>query len=158
VFPLRQAARVVFRLLAVVYLLGAVGAFFAAGVAIFTLNSRATPAGETLTEGSFDQVFGGHLAMGDLLFLVAVLLVMVAFVAGVDGRKRLGAVALLVLAIVQATLAFAGGPTIRALHPVVGLLLLAIAAWLVSPGVWPGARTTGSGAREGLGEGRTPPP
>ena len=100
---MRQAARVVFRLLAVVYLLGAVGAFFAAGVAIFTLNSRATPAGETLTEGSFDQVFGGHLAMGDLLFLVAVLLVMVAFVAGVDGRKRLGAVALLVLAIAPAT-------------------------------------------------------
>ncbi len=156
---MRQAARVVFRLLAVVYLLGAVGAFFAAGVAIFTLNSRATPAGETLTEASFDQVFRGHLAMGDLLFFVAVLLVVVAFVAGVAGRMRIGVVALLVLDIVQATLAFAGGPTIRALHPVVGLLLLAIAAWLVTSGKWPAAeRAAGGGAREGLEEGRTPPP
>jgi hypothetical protein len=129
---MRSVARFVFRLLSALYLLGALAAFFAAGIAVFTINDRASASGTNLTEASFDVIFRGHMQIADVLFFVALLLVVAAFVGGLDRRARGAAIVLLVLDIVQATLAVTGGPGVRALHPVVGVLIVGVATVVVA--------------------------
>jgi hypothetical protein len=95
--------------------------FFLAGLGVF----RAKPHGsEKLAESS---TFDAHRAVGDVTQLVA-LLILVAALVGVRDRLRLSLV-LFVLAVVQRFLATGGGdaPILGALHPVNGLVLLALA-------------------------------
>ncbi len=128
---MRRAAFIVHRVFAWAYLAGGIVAFFAAGLAVFTLNAAAST-GTAIDDASFDRAFGGHLLLGDALFFVALAVAIAALLARPGRHVILASVTLLVLDIVQATLAFTSATAVRALHPVVGLLLLVTAAYLVA--------------------------
>jgi hypothetical protein len=101
--------------------------FFLAGLGVF----RAKPHG---SEKLFDSsTFEPHRVVGNVTQLVA-LLILIAAIVGVRDRLRLSLV-LFVLAILQGILANAGGdaPILGALHPVNGLVLLALAHILSRP-------------------------
>jgi hypothetical protein len=101
--------------------------FFLAGLGVF----RAKPHGsDKLFESS---TFDPHRIVGDVTQVVALLILIAAFVGARD-RIRLSAV-LFVLAVLQGILANVGGdaPIVGALHPVNGLVLLAVAHFLTRP-------------------------
>jgi hypothetical protein len=124
----RRWAVAVYRWVAVLFLAGVVAEFFLAGLGVFRTQHEATKAGSVLTKTGFDHNFDPHLVLGDVLFAVGLVLCVTVFAAGVGRRARLTSVALFVLLVVQAALAFAGPAAVRALHPVLGLLVLGAAA------------------------------
>ena len=118
------AARRVHFILCQLFLVLVLVQFFLAGLGVF----RAKPHdGKKLFDSS---TFDPHRAVGDVTQLVA-LLILIAAIVGVRDKLRLSLL-LFVLAILQGILANAGGdaPILGALHPVNGLVLLAIAHFL----------------------------
>jgi hypothetical protein len=127
---MRTIARTVYPYLAALFVAGVVIQFFLAGVAVFGLQGDLSTAGSALTDASFDQRFGAHLTLGDVLALAPLLLVAVALVARLGRRSILSALGLLAVVWVQATIAFAGPPIVRGLHPVLGLLVLFVGIYV----------------------------
>jgi len=129
---MRDAAFRVYRWLMALFLAGVVAEFFLAGLGVFRAQHAATAAGSTLTSASFDQGFSPHVALGDILALISLALTAVALAARPERRVLLATLAVLALITVQAALADAGPPAVRALHPVAGLLVLGAAAYAFS--------------------------
>jgi hypothetical protein len=103
--------------------------FFFAGLAVFGIASDATTSGTLITAKDFDNQFRPHLLLGDAIDILSFVVLGAALLARVSRRRLLIPVALLVVVLVQATLAFVGPPAVEALHPAAGLLILAIAAY-----------------------------
>lgn len=103
--------------------------FFLAGLAVFGIASDATTSGTLITTKDFDNQFRPHLLLGDAIDILSFVVLGAALLARVNRRRLLIPVALLVVVLVQATLAFVGPPAVEALHPVAGLLILGIAAY-----------------------------
>jgi multisubunit Na+/H+ antiporter MnhG subunit len=103
------------RILAQVFLAGAVLQFFLAGLGAFKFGDEESNA------------YDIHQGIGSLLTLVALILLILAFV----GRKHAvqASVVLFVLMLVQNVLAWAGtdAPAVGGLHPINGLLILGVA-------------------------------
>jgi Family of unknown function (DUF6220) len=124
-------ARRAYPYLIVAFLAGLAAEFFLAGLGVFdTQHDAAT--GTTLTKTGFDQQFGPHLILGDVLFLLSAAVVAATLLGRMSRRTRLTAAGVLALLIVQASLAFAGPAGVRALHPLLGLLILAATAYLAA--------------------------
>ena len=111
-----QAARLGYRILAGLFVAGAVVQFFLAGLGVFGTG----------------EAFGIHATVGTILAFASVVLLVLAGVLALGGRvarRSAGLAALLVvLMVVQYALVelFAGAvPALAALHPVNGLLVLA---------------------------------
>jgi hypothetical protein len=103
--------------------------FFFAGLAVFGIASDATTSGTLITAKDFNNQFRPHLLLGDAIDLLSFVILGAALLARINRRRLLIPVALLVVVLVQATLAFVGPPALEALHPVAGLLILGIAAY-----------------------------
>ena len=122
-----SVARIIYRFLAALFLAGVVLEFFLAGLGVFRTQIDATGTAPALNKSTFDHNFHPHLMLGDVLFFVSIILLIVAFVAHIGRGGVLMTAGLLVLLIVQATVAFKGPAEMRALHPVLGLLVLGVA-------------------------------
>ena len=112
--------RTVHRVLLSVFTLGVIVQFFLAGLGVFRVQHGAS-------DSRFDHVFEPHRVLGNVLLIVA-LLVLVAALAGRLGRGQvlLGLV-LTLLVFLQSILANNGPSSVRAIHPVVAVLILALA-------------------------------
>lgn len=141
---MRNAARAVHRWLGALFLLGVVAQFFLAGLGVFGNQDEAASGGTTVTKQAFDNSFGPHVALGDILVVLSVALVAAALAARLAGMALRSTLAVLLLAIAGAALANAGPPAVRALHPVVGLGVLGAAGYLAYlvgvPWLWRGRR------------------
>ena len=116
-----QAARLGYRILAGLFVAGAVVQFFLAGLGVFGTGTA----------------FGVHATVGTILAFASVVLLVLAGVLALGGgvaRRSAGLAALLVvLMVVQYALVelFSGAvPALAALHPVNGLLVLGAALLL----------------------------
>jgi hypothetical protein len=108
------------RILLSVFTLGVVVQFFLAGLGVFRVQNGAS-------DTRFDHVWGPHRTLGNVLFIVA-LLVLVAALAARLGRTRvLISLILPLLVLVQSVLANNGPSWVRAFHPVVAVIILALA-------------------------------
>jgi Family of unknown function (DUF6220) len=125
-------ARAAYPYLVLIFLTGLVAEFFLAGLGVFDTQHAATVGGTTLTKTRFDQYFGPHLVLGDVLFLVSLAVIAATLLGRMSRRTRLIALGVLVLLIVQASLAFAGPAGVRALHPLLALFVLAGTAYLAA--------------------------
>jgi peptidoglycan/LPS O-acetylase OafA/YrhL len=99
--------------------------FFLAGAGVF----RAKPTGDKrLFESS---TFAAHRGLGWILQLGALLLLLLALLARPGRRRLIGSAVLFILLIAQGVLSEAGdsAPWVAALHPVNGLLILALASF-----------------------------
>jgi Family of unknown function (DUF6220) len=123
----RSVARTAYRYLALLFLLGVIAEFFLAGLGVFRTQHVATKAGTTLTTAAFNHSFDPHLVLGDALLALSLVLCVAAFASRMGRRAQWTAVALFVVLGVQAMLAFAGPAAVRALHPVLGLLVVGAA-------------------------------
>jgi small-conductance mechanosensitive channel len=112
--------RTVHRVLLSVFTLGVIVQFFLAGLGVFRVQDGAS-------SSRFDHVFQPHRVLGNVLLIVA-LLVLVAALAGRLGRgQALLGLVLTLLVFLQSVLANAGPSGVRALHPVVAVLILGLA-------------------------------
>ncbi|MFL5958985.1 MAG: DUF6220 domain-containing protein [Gaiellaceae bacterium] len=104
------------RWLLTVFIVGVAVQFFLAGLGVFRVDHVATKTGTALTEDRFDNFFDPHVALGNILFLVAILVFLAALLARV-GRPRIFAMlALPVLVFLQSIFANTGPSWFRALH------------------------------------------
>lgn len=131
---MRRTATLVHRVLVQLWLLGAVIAFFLAGLGLFETTTHSkleSGAVKVATSSRFDA----HRITGDIEILIALLILIAALVAR-NGRRHVGLSALLFgLMIVQAILAGAGvdnGAFWGGLHPVNGLIMFGLAIGLVT--------------------------
>jgi len=137
---MRRVAFVAYRYLLLVYVAAVVVQFFLAGAGVF----RAKPKGnEHLFESA---TFDAHRGLGWILQLGALLLLLLALLAWTGRRRVIGSAVLFVLLIVQGVLAGAGdsAPWVAALHPVNGLLILGLVAFLAHD-AWRSVRAARSG-------------
>ena len=107
---MRSAHRVVLS----VFTLGVIVQFFLAGLGVFRVQHGASDA-------RFDHVFGPHRALGNVLFIVGLLVLVAAIVARVGRTRVLISLVLPLLVFVQSILANGGPSWVRALHPVVAV-------------------------------------
>jgi hypothetical protein len=98
--------RTVHRVILSVFTLGVIVQFFLAGLGVFRVQDGAS-------SSRFDHVFEPHRVLGNVLLIVALLVL-------------LGLV-LTLLVFLQSVLANAGPSWVRAIHPVVAVLILALA-------------------------------
>jgi len=110
----------VHRYLLSLFTLGVVVEFFLAGLGVFRVQDGASAS-------RFDHVFGPHRTLGNVLLILA-LLVLVAAILARLGRVRV-LISLLVPLLVYLQFVFAdhGSTWFRALHPVNAVLVLALA-------------------------------
>ncbi len=125
-------ARRAYPWLVLVFLAGLVAEFFLAGLGVFATQRDAATSGTTLTKTRFDQYFGPHLVLGDVLFLLSFAVIAATLFGRMSRRTRLIALGLLAVLVVQASLAFVGPAGVRALHPLLALLVLAAAVRLAA--------------------------
>ncbi len=125
-------ARRAYPYLVLVFLTGLVAEFFLAGLGVFDTQHEAATSGTTLTKARFDQYFGPHLVLGDVLFVLSLAVIAATLLGRMSHRTRLTALGVLALLIVQASLAFAGPAGVRALHPLLALFVLAATAYLAA--------------------------
>ncbi len=118
-----------YMVLSALYLAGVVVQFFLAGSAFFTVLSDASGGGSNLTEAAIDDMLRSHFLLGSILDLAPLVLIAVALLGHLGGRTVQLAVALLALVWVQTAFSALGPPGVRALHVVLGLALLALAAY-----------------------------
>jgi len=103
-----------------IFTLGVIVQFFLAGLGVFRVNHGASDA-------RFDHVFAPHRALGNVLLVVALLVLVAALVARLGRGQALLGLALALLVLVQSILANDGPSWVRAFHPVVAILILALA-------------------------------
>jgi ABC-type uncharacterized transport system permease subunit len=127
-----QRRGVVHRWLLTLFTIGVAVQFFLAGLGVFRVEHVATKSGTTLTSTEFDHFFDPHLALGDLLFILAVLVFVAALIARV-GRPRIFAMlALPILVALQFVFAGTGPAWFRALHVLNAFVIAGLA------GTWTG--------------------
>jgi predicted transporter len=112
--------RSVHRVVLSVFTLGVIVQFFLAGLGVFRVQHGASDA-------RFDHVFGPHRTLGNVLFIVGLLVLVAAIVARLGRTGVLISLVLPLLVFVQSILANSGPSWVRALHPVVAVLILALA-------------------------------
>jgi hypothetical protein len=112
--------RTVHRVVLSVFTLGVVVQFFLAGLGVFRVQNGAS-------DTRFDHVWAPHRALGNVLFIVALLVLLAALVARLPRTQVLISLVLPLLVFVQSILANNGPSWVRALHPVVAVLILALA-------------------------------
>lgn len=110
----------VHRVVLSVFTLGVIIEFFLAGLGVFRVQHGASDA-------RFDHVFGPHRALGNVLFIIALLVLVAAIVARLGRVRVLISLLLPLLVFVQSILANNGPSWVRALHPVVAVLVLGLA-------------------------------
>ena len=110
----------VHRVLLSVFTLGVVVQFFLAGLGVFRVQGGAS-------DSHFDHVFAPHRALGNVLFIVALLVLVAAIVARLGRTRVLLSLVLPLLVFVQSILANNGPSWVRAFHPVVAVIILALA-------------------------------
>ena len=117
----------VHRWLLTLFIVGVAVQFFLAGLGVFRVEHVATKTGTNLTEDRFDHFFDPHAALGNVLFIVAVLVFLAALIARV-GRPRIFAMlALPVLVFLQFIFAGGGPAWFRAFHVLNAFLIAGLA-------------------------------
>lgn len=124
---MRSVARTAYRYLALLFLVGVIIEFFLAGLGVFRTQAAATKAGTTLTTAAFNHSFGAHEVVGSALGVVSLVLVGCALAARIGRRGLIVIFGLLLIVLVQSALAYSGPSWVRALHPVLGLVVLGAA-------------------------------
>jgi hypothetical protein len=121
---IRRGATWVYRILTVIWFLGAIAQFFLAGAGVFGMK-----VGEKLEDqNSWDP----HRAVGSLLWMGGLLIFLIVLIAWPD-KKVIGMYGLfLVFDIIQDPLAWAGEDSrwVGAFHPLNGLILLGLSGTL----------------------------
>jgi hypothetical protein len=127
-----------------IFIAGVAVQFFLAGLGVFRVDHVATKDGTTLTSKRFDHFFDPHMALGNLLFIVAILVFVAALLARV-GRPRIFAMlALPILVLLQFVFAGGGPAWFRAFHVLNAFVIAGLAG--TQTGIyWREART---GAQE----------
>ena len=110
----------VHRVLLSVFTLGVIVQFFLAGLGVFRVQDGAS-------SSHFDHVWGPHRTLGNVLFIVALLVLVAAIVARLGRTRVLLSLVLPLLVSVQSLLANNGPSWVRAFHPVVAVIILALA-------------------------------
>jgi uncharacterized membrane protein AbrB (regulator of aidB expression) len=110
----------VHRVVLSVFTLGVVVQFFLAGLGVFRVQNGAS-------DTRFDHVWAAHRTLGNVLFIVALLVLLAALVARLPRAQVLISLVLPLLVFIQSILANNGPTWVRALHPVVAVLILALA-------------------------------
>ena len=116
-------------ILVVLYLVGVVVQFFLAGAAMFAIVSDTAGGSATVNEDAIETALRSHFLLGTVLDLAPLLLIAVAAIGGLGGRTVRLTTGLLALVWIQTTFSAIGPPGVRALHVVLGLLLLAVTAF-----------------------------
>src|SRR5262252_11158381 len=105
----------VLRWLLTIFIVGVAVQFFLAGLGVFRVDHAAEQTG-ALTSDQFDHFFDPHMALGNLLFIIGVLVFVAGLIARV-GRPRIFALlALPLLVALQFVFAGTGPPWFRAFH------------------------------------------
>ena len=112
--------RTVHRVLLSVFTLGVIVQFFLAGLGVFRVQDGAS-------NSRFDHVFEPHRVLGNVLLIVALLVLVAALVGRLGRGQALLGLVLALLVFLQSILANSGPSGVRALHPVVAVLILALA-------------------------------
>jgi uncharacterized protein DUF6220 len=107
------------RYLLSIFMLGVVVQFFLAGLGVFKVTGGAS-------EQRFDDVFAPHRALGNVLFVVAIVVLLAAVVARLPRARVAVSAALVVLVFLQSVFADNGPAWFRAVHPVNAALILAL--------------------------------
>jgi hypothetical protein len=128
---MHNVARATFRLLVGAVLVGAVGEFVLAGLAVFTIAQAASAGQLVVTDASFQQQFSGHLLLGDAVDVASLLVPLIAIFGRATRQFIALAGGLTLLVLFQATLAFAGGPAVEALHPAAGVAIVLLSIYLL---------------------------
>jgi hypothetical protein len=110
----------VHRVLLSVFTLGVIVQFFLAGLGAFRVQDGAS-------SSHFDHVWGPHRTLGNVLFIVGLLVLVAAIVARLGRTRVLLSLVLPLLVFVQSVLANNGPSWVRAFHPVVAVIILALA-------------------------------
>jgi Family of unknown function (DUF6220) len=110
----------VHRVLLSVFTLGVIVQFFLAGLGAFRVQDGAS-------SSHFDHVWGPHRTRGNVLFIVGLLVLVAAIVARLGRTRVLLSLVLPLLVFVQSVLANNGPSWVRAFHPVVAVIILALA-------------------------------
>lgn len=111
---------VVHRVLLSVFTLGVIVQFFLAGLGVFRVQDGSS-------SSHFDHVWSPHRTLGNVLFIVALLVLVAALVARLGRGQVLLGLVLALLVFLQSILANNGPSWVRAFHPVVAVLILALA-------------------------------
>ncbi len=128
---MRAGANAVFRWLAVLILAAIVLQFFLAGYGVFGGRTSDTSSGKFPEVSTLDA----HRALGDLIILLALILVLVALAAGKRGSAMGEPGGLLILTLLQSVLAHLGtdtGALFGGLHVLNALAILAVAGRIVA--------------------------
>ncbi len=110
----------VHRVLLSVFTLGVIVQFFLAGLGVFRVQDGGS-------SSHFDHVWGPHRTLGNVLFIVGLLVLVAAIVARLGRTRVLLSLVLPLLVFVQSILANNGPSWVRAFHPVVAVIILALA-------------------------------
>ena len=132
---MRSVARTAYSYLASLFLIGVIIEFFLAGLGVFRTQAAATKAGTKLTTAAFNHSFGAHEVVGSALGVISLVLVGCAIAARIGRRGLIVIFGLLLIVLVQSALAYSGPSWVRALHPVLGLVVLGVAGH-VAYGAW----------------------
>jgi uncharacterized membrane protein AbrB (regulator of aidB expression) len=128
---MRAGANAVFRWLAVLILAAIVVQFFLAGYGVFGGRTSDTSSAKFPEVSTLDA----HRALGDIIILLALILVLVALAAGKRGSAMGEPGGLLILTLLQSVLAHLGtdtGALFGGLHVLNALAILAVAGRIVS--------------------------
>ena len=126
---MRQAGLLAYRYLVALFFLGVIVQFFLAGLGVFRTQHDAD-GGVTVSDHRFEHNFSPHAALGNILFVVGLLVLLAALAARLGRNGALLALALPVLVFLQSVFANAGPSGFRALHPVNAGLILGTSALL----------------------------
>jgi hypothetical protein len=125
--PVRSVARTAYSYLASLFLVGVIVEFFLAGLGVFRTQAAATKTGTNLTTAAFKHSFESHLVVGNTLGVLTLALVGCALAARIGRKGLIMIFGLLLIVLVQSALAYSGPSWLRALHPVLGLVVLGAA-------------------------------
>jgi hypothetical protein len=128
---MRAGARTVYKWLAALILAAVVVQFFLAGVGVFGGRTADTPSHKFAEVSTLDA----HRALGDLIILLALILVLVALAGGMRGSDMGHAGGLIILTLLQSVLAHLGtdtGALFGGLHVLNALAILGLSARIVS--------------------------
>jgi Family of unknown function (DUF6220) len=128
---MRAGANAVYRWLAVLILAAIVVQFFLAGYGVFGGRTSDT----STTRFAEVSTLDAHRVLGDLIILLALILVLVALVAGKRGSDMGHAGGLFILTLLQSVLAHLGthtGALFGGLHVLNALAILALAGRIVA--------------------------
>jgi hypothetical protein len=128
---MRAGANAVYRWLSILILAAIVVQFFLAGYGVFGGRTSDT----STTKFPEVSTLDAHRALGDLIILLALILVLVALAAGKRGSDMGHAGGLLILTLLQSVLAHLGsntGAVFGGLHALNALAILGLAARIVA--------------------------